>query len=111
MELDKKIDQYSDELFLDLGLTNLPEDKKAEIYARLQDHLHYVIVSSLAKLLKPEELSEIRTAIDQEDYGELNKLLKKYPEHITDLEARVQEEYDSLKLIIAEEQKNAAEQS
>ncbi|MDP3740885.1 MAG: hypothetical protein Q8R08_00990 [bacterium] len=107
MLLDKKIDEYSDELFLDLGLVNLPEDQKAEIYARLQDHLHNVILQSLAKVISHVELGEIRQVIDQEDYPRLSMLLKNYPQHTVDLKERIQEEFDRLKLIIAEEQKNA----
>lgn len=107
MQLGRKIDEFSDELFVDLGLVSLPEEKKAEIYARLQDHLHSVILGSLAKVLSQIQLSEIQAAVDQEDYRRLNKLLKKYPQHLAGLEAKVQQEFDKLKLTIAKEQKNA----
>ena len=108
MDLGKKIEEYGDELFLDIGLANLPEEQKAEIYARLEDHLHEVIVSHFSKLLEKRALRAIRNALDQEDYRLLGKILKKYPQHAAALEAKVKQEFDSLKLIIAEEQKNAA---
>ena len=47
MYLNEKIDQYSEEMFVDLGLSDLPEDRKAEIYARVQDHLHQAMFSML----------------------------------------------------------------
>lgn len=106
MELDKKIEEYGDELFTDLGLTNLPEEQKAEIYARLEDHLHEVIISHLSKILEKRTLRTIQNVLDQEDYRYLSKILKKYPQHAAALEEKVKQEFDNLKLIIGEEQKN-----
>ena len=107
MELDKKIDQYSDELYVDLGLIDLPEDKKAEIYARLQDHLHRVILDTLSKVLHTKRIKEIEALMEQEDYGKLAKVLRKYPQHAEQLEQKVQDEFDKLRVTILEEQQHA----
>lgn len=106
--LNKKIDEYSEELFADLGLVSLAEEKKADLYARIQEHLHRVILETLKKVLNEGEISRIHNALEQEDYRTLNKLLKKYPQYKDILEERIETEFLNLKLIIAEEQKNAA---
>ena len=111
MHLDKKIDEYSDELFLDLGLVSLPEEQKADIYARLQDHLHRVILQTLSKVLSAAEIERIKTTLEQEDYKSLSKIFKKYPQFLKELGSKVQEEFDRLKVIIREEQKHAREPS
>lgn len=107
MELDKKIDEFGDELFVDLGLTALPEERRAEIYARLEDHLHQVIIAHLSKILDKRTLRAIENALEQEDYRQLKRILKKYPQHASALEDKVNLEFDRLKLTIAKEQKNA----
>lgn len=107
MRLDKKIDQYSDELYTDLGLMDWPEEQKAEIYARIEDHLHKVILETLGKVLKAKETRAIRSVLEQEDYARLAGILKHYPQHAAALEQKVQEEFDRLKITITEEQKHA----
>lgn len=106
-DLDKKIDEYSDELFSDLGVVSLSEEKKADIYARVEEHFHRVIVATLTPVLNREQLRQVTDALDQEDYRMLGKILKKYPQHIEELENKIDEEMQSLKLIITEEEKNA----
>lgn len=109
MELDKKIDEYSEELFVDLGLTNLPEEKKAEIYARLEDHLHQVILDYLKKVLDNKVTEKVRIALEQEDYRRLASILKRYQRLRTALEEQVQKEFDNLKAVMAEELKHAGQ--
>ena len=50
-DLEQKIEDYSGELFADLGLATLTEDDKADLYARVQEHLHQVIVEILRPFL------------------------------------------------------------
>lgn len=107
MELDKKIDQYSDELYEDLGGIDLPEEKKAEIYARLQDHLHAVILETLKKVLGSRQMEEIEKLLEQENYVRLAEILKGYRQYTSELEQKVQEEFDKLKVTLLEEQKHA----
>lgn len=104
-DLAKKMDEYSDELFLDLGLITSPEEQKADIYARLQDHLHSVVLASFKKVLNRKEMTKLRTALEQEDYRRLNEILKLHPKQQAELEQKIQSEYDRLKLIISKEQK------
>lgn len=106
-DLEKKIDDYSAELFADLGLAILPEDDKADLYARLEDHLHQVILSVLRPLLSASEIAKIKQAFDQEDYHALDEVLKGYPQYKDSLETKIDEEFKKLKLTIAEEQKHA----
>ncbi len=109
MELDKKIDEYSEQLFVDLGLTNLPEDQKADIYARVQEHLHKSIQETLRPVLNDARMGLVNAALEQENYKELRRILKKYPQYKTKLEEEVEKEFQNLKSIIAEEQKHAGE--
>lgn len=109
--LDKKIDEYSEELFVDLGLVTLPEERKADIYARLQENLHRVIIKTLGPSLGEAELSKIHEALEQEDYRGLGKILKRYPQYQNALEEKIEQEYQNLKLTIGEELKNAQNSS
>lgn len=108
-DLDKKLDEYSEELFVDLGLTGLPEEQKADIYARLEERLHHVILNTLTPALSGAEVSKLKLALEQEDYRGLSKILKKHPQFKTELEEKIQKEFDQLKLTLAEEQKHAGE--
>lgn len=105
--LDKKIEEYSEELFADLGLMALPEEKKADIYARLQEHFHKAILNAAVGKLSDKDLKTTQTALEQEDYAVLAECLRKYTGLQTELEDKIEQEYNALKLIIAEEQKNA----
>lgn len=106
-DLGKEIDEYSEELFADLGPVPLPEEKKADIYARLKERLHRVIANTFEPVLKAEEFNRIHQALDQEDYRSLARILKRYSQFISALKGRVESEFKNLKLTIAEEQKNA----
>jgi|SRR3990167_9979769 len=107
MYLNEKIDEYSEGLFVDLGLSDLPEDRKAEIYARVQDHLHQVMFSMLAPHIGPAEISDLRLAVEAEDYDKLEKILNRHPQYRAELETTMEQEFNNLKNVIAEEQKNA----
>ncbi len=106
-DLDKKLDEYSEELFVDLGLTALPEEEKADIYARLEERLHHVILNTLTPTLSSAEFAKINLALEQEDYRGLSKILKKHPQFKVLLEEKIQKEFDQLKLTVAQEQKHA----
>lgn len=106
-DLGQKIEDYSEELFNDLGVATLSEDDKADLYARVQEHLHQVIVKILHPLLPPAEIAKIKQSLGQEDYHALNRILANYPQYKDTLETKIDEEFKKLKLTIAEEQKNA----
>lgn len=107
-DLSKKIDEYSEELYFDLGLTGLAEEQKADLYARIQDHLHAVILEAAIEVLRPRELQDLRSGFEQEDYRGLGRILKNHPEFAKDFDEKIKEELGKLKLTIAEEQKHAA---
>lgn len=104
--LDKKIEDYSEELFADLGPVALPEEKKADLYARVQEHLHRVIVEVLTGRLAEGEMARAHSALEHEDYRALSRILKRYPQYKDQLEEKIAAEFKNLKLTIAEEQKN-----
>ena len=106
-DLEKKIDEYSSELFADLGLASLPEDDKADLFARLEDHLHRVILAVLGPVLNQDEFLKIKQGIDHEDYHALDEVLSANPQYKNELEAKIDVEFNKLKLTITEEQKNA----
>ena len=105
-DLEEKIENYSEDLFNDLGLASLDEEGKADLYARVQDNLHRAIAEALKDLLPQSELSKIKQALDQEDYHALDLVLKEYPQYKDTLETKIDEEFKKLKLTIAEEQRN-----
>lgn len=105
--LDKKIDEYSEELFTDLGLTALPEEAKADIYARVQEHLHRVIIDTLSPLVRPADAGRIKSVLDHEDYHALDRVLKRYPQFKDEVETKIDQEFTNLKQIITEEQQHA----
>ncbi|OGE79215.1 MAG: hypothetical protein A2751_04450 [Candidatus Doudnabacteria bacterium RIFCSPHIGHO2_01_FULL_46_14] len=106
-DLEQKIEDYSEELFSDLGLASLSEDDKADLFARVQEHLHQVIVEVLRPLLPAPEITKMKQSLNQEDYHALDLVLAAYPQHKEAMEAKIDEEFEKLKLTIAEEQKNA----
>lgn len=110
-DLGKKIDEFSDELYIDLGLADLPEERKADLFARIQEHLHQALLATLRGVLGEKELGEVRTTLDQEDYGRLASILNRYPAHKSEIEKKLETEMQNLKVIISEEQKNERETS
>ncbi len=105
-DLEKRIDDYSAELFADLGLASLSEEGKADLYARLEDHLHRVIISVLRPLVDDGKIAKLKQALDHEDYHPAGEILRAHPQYKNDLESKIEEEFNRLKLTIAEEQKN-----
>lgn len=105
--LDKKIDEYSEELFTDLGLTALPEEAKADIYARVQDHLHRVIIDTLSPLVRPADAGRIKIALGHEDYRALDIVVRRYPQFKDEVQTKIDQKFVNLKQIIAEEQQHA----
>ena len=106
-DLEQKIEDYSEELFVDLGLATLTEETKADLFARVQNHLHQVIVEFLRPRLAAGEIAKINQALNEEDYHSLDMVLKEYPQYKDALETKIDEEFLKLKLTISEEQKNA----
>ena len=106
-EFEKKIEDFSEDIFGDLGSAMLTEDDKADVYARVQDRLHRVILFELQPLLSGAEMGSIRSAIEQEDYYALDAILEKYPEYKNTLETKIDEDLQGLKSTITEEQRNA----
>jgi hypothetical protein len=106
--LNQIINEYSEELFADLGPAAIPEEKKAEIFARLEDHLHKLILDTLVPLVSFEEIAKIKLALEEEDYRKLEKILKRFPHDRANLQERIHSEFKNLTLTIAEELKNAA---
>lgn len=106
-KLAEKIDQYSDELFADLGLVTLSEEEKADIFARLEEHLHKVILEMVAPVATRKELSKIERALDGENYQQVGRLLEQFSQLKNKLEQKIEQEFQILKLTIAEEQKHA----
>ena len=106
-DFDKKIDGNTEELFLDLGLSTLPEEKKAEIFARVQEHIHKVILAVFVKVLSPKELARIKQALEQENYHGVGRILRKYGQFKAEFEDKIDNEFNQLKQTITEEQKDA----
>lgn len=104
--LDQKIEEYTEELFVDLGLTQIPEDEKAEVFARMREQFHKVILATLSGAVSPHDLSAIEHAMEQENYDELSKIIKRYPQFKNELEEKIQKEFDQIKFAIIEEQKH-----
>ena len=102
-KLDKKIDEYSESLFTDLGLATLSEDEKADIYARVQDHLHSLMFQTLSPVIPVKDMNALRQRVIEEDYRKLENVLARYPDVKEELEEKIEEEYNNLKSIISEE--------
>ena len=94
-------------MFVDLGLTSLPEEQKAEIFARVQDHIRKVIMEVFAKVLSQKESARMKQALEQENYHGVGRILKKYGQFKNELEDKIDKEFDQLKQTITEEQKHA----
>ena len=105
-DFDRRIDEYTEELFVDLGVTSLPEEKKAEIFARVQEHLRKVILEVSAQVLSHKELAKIKQGLEQENYHEVGKILKRRGQFKSELEDKIDSEFNQLKLKIIEEQKD-----
>lgn len=105
--LEKKIEEYCEELFVDLGLLDMSEEKKAEIYARVEDHLQKIILETLTPALAQEVLAKINLAFEQENYKMLEDALKKHSKIREALEEKIETELRILKTTIAEEQQHA----
>ncbi|OGE76935.1 MAG: hypothetical protein A3C85_01345 [Candidatus Doudnabacteria bacterium RIFCSPHIGHO2_02_FULL_48_21] len=110
-DLEQKIEDYSEELFIDLGLATLTEETKADLFARVQNHLHQVIAEIVKQYLPAPDVTKINQALSEEDYRALDVVLKNYPQYKEQLETKIDEEFAKLKQTISEEQTNARLQS
>lgn len=108
--LDQKIEEYTEEAFADLGLASLSEEKKADIFARIQEQFQKAILTTLRGAIRPEDLAAIEGALEQENFEALTAALKRHPQFREELEKKIQKEFDQIKLTIAEEQKNGQDE-
>ena len=104
MNVAQKVEEFTEELFVDLGLAALPEEKKADIFARVEEHFRQAIIGSLRELTPRADVSRLERALSEERTEALDRLLSKYPQHRQAVENKIEEELQKLKLIIAEEQ-------
>lgn len=111
MDLPKKIEDYLEELFADLGLTSLSEEKKADLYARVQEHLHRAIMETFKPVLDKGGVAKLDQALEQENYGYLSALIKNQAVIKPELDKKIEQEFEALKLIIAKEQEHAGEET
>lgn len=106
-DLGQKIEEYAEALHADLGLVHLPDEQKADLFARLEEHLHEIIVRAVSPVLSHKENTRIHQALEQENYETVGKILKHHPELGEKIEKEMTRGFNELKLTIAEEQKNA----
>ncbi|MBI4050033.1 MAG: hypothetical protein HY398_01130 [Candidatus Doudnabacteria bacterium] len=103
----QKIEELSETLHADLGLAHLSDEEKADLFARLQEHLHEIMFNAVRGALSHKENQRLRAALEQENYDVVGRILK----HHRELEKKIEEEMErgasELKLTITEEQKNA----
>lgn len=103
----QKIEELSEDLHADLGLAHLPDEEKADLFARLQEHLHAIILAAVSGALSHKETQRVTQALDQENYEMVDRTLKHHPELETKLEDEITRGFNELKSIITEEQNNA----
>lgn len=104
--LGEKIDKYADELFTDLGLVDLPEDQRADIFARIEERFEQVVISEISDIISISDRAELKQAFDEQDYEAVERVLNRYPQRLSRLEHKVDLELNRLKDLIAAEQKN-----
>ena len=95
-DLEEKIEEYADGLFEDLGFTDLPEERKAEIFARVEEHLHNVIVDELSRDLDAVKMEVLKKALSQQDYKVASGVLDMAEKKVV-LENRIERELNQLK--------------
>ena len=105
-DLEEKIEEYADGLFEDLGFTDLPEERKAEIFARVEEHLHNVIVDELSRDLDAVKMEVLKKALSQQDYKVASGVLDMAEKKVV-LENRIERELNQLKAVIKREQRYA----
>ena len=106
-DLEKKIDELSDSLFLELNLKPTTEESKAEIFAHIQDALHKVIFDTYEAVLKSEEKQLVKRCLEGENYNALEDVFRKYPKLEEELEQKLPLVLGQLKEIFVKEQENA----
>jgi len=104
-DLGHKIEEYVDELFDDLGPTELPEDKKADIFARVEERLHKLILNRAGPGLPRDKAGALASALQQQDYAAADKLLKLASNDTNSLNRAIDQEMKEFKQIIEKEQK------
>ena len=108
-ELNKRIEEFSEELYVDLSPVSLPEEVKADIYARIEERLHQVIMDMVSPKLGPQGSGAIKDALDHEDYPGLADLLARHDKLTKEVQDRIEEELKNLKATISQEQQHAGQ--
>ena len=109
--LGEKIEDYVDELFSDLGLVDLPEEQKAQVFARVEERLHQVVMEKVKADLPTGQFEVLKKALEQQDYKVAAGILDLSPEKKTVLEKSVEHELNNLRGVIAKERRYAREES
>jgi len=107
-DLEEKIEEYADGLFEDLGFSDLPEERKAEIFARVEERLHKVIVDELSADLDSSKMEILKKALSQQDYKIASGILD-MTEKKDILKRRIERELNQLKKVIEKEQRYVRE--
>jgi len=110
-ELNKRIEEFSEELYADLSPVPLPEEVKADIYARIEERLHQVIKEAAVSKISSSELEVVKNSLDHEDYGKLSDTLGRHAELTAEIQEKIEQELKNLKTLIQQEQKDAGQQT
>jgi len=103
----EKIENYIDELYFDLRVAGMPDDRQADLFARVQENFFRVFLEVIKKSANSSDLKRVRRALEQEDFPVIDKILSEHPSALTRLEKRVDSELEKLKMTIIREQENA----
>jgi hypothetical protein len=107
-ELKEQLDKYTEELFDDLELEDLPEERQADLFARVEEHLRDVIIAETQGELTHAEQEDLRGAFDRQNYKAVEKILERYPSKRAVLERKIEMELKKLRNTIVEEQQNVS---
>ena len=108
-EFNKRIEEFSEELYADLSPVPLPEEVKADIYARIEERLHQVIMDIVSPKLGSVGSSAIKDALDHEDYPRLSDMLSRHDKLTQEVQHRIEEELKNSKVTISQEQQHAGQ--
>lgn len=106
--LAEKIDNYTDELYADLGLVEMTDEQKAHVFARVEEHLYQAISSGLS-YVESKDKKELQVALEQQNYSAAMEVVARYPASAHLVEKAVDRELKKIKFLIIEEQNNARE--
>ena len=108
-DLTEKIEKYTDGLFEDLGPTELSEERKADIFARVEERLQKVIISEAQRELPLKQRDILNKALEQQDYVVVSGMLNLSEERKARLENKIEHELNQLRSVIRKEQRYVRE--